>query len=52
MTTIGKGALKNYVGRTSEKKIQEIEKAVEVHLGLCPQPVADAAQARTIFEGA
>lgn len=50
VTTIGKGALKNYVGRTSEQKIQEIEKAVEVHLGLHPQPAA--AQARTICEGA
>ena len=34
VTTIGKTALKNNVGRVAEKKIQEIEKAVKVHLGL------------------
>ena len=34
VTTIGKNALKNNVGRVAEKKIQEIEKAVKVHLGL------------------
>lgn len=34
VTTIGKSALKNHVGRVAEKKIQEIEKAVKVHLGL------------------
>lgn len=34
LTTIGKCALKSFVGRVGEDKIQEIERAVEVHLGL------------------
>lgn len=34
VTTIGKAALKNCVGRLNEKKIREIEKAVQTHLGL------------------
>ena len=33
-TTIGKTSLKSYVGRVSLKKVHEIEKAVEAHLGL------------------
>ena len=34
LTTVGKPALKSYVGRISSAKIHEIEKAVEAHLGL------------------
>ena len=34
LTTIGKTSLKSYVGRVSLKKVHEIEKAVEAHLGL------------------
>lgn len=34
LTTVGKSALKSYVGRINTAKIQEIEKAVEAHLGL------------------
>lgn len=34
ITTIGKSALKNCVGRICTEKTQEIEKAVETHLGL------------------
>ena len=34
LTTVGKLALKSYVGRVSLKKVHEIEKAVEAHLGL------------------
>lgn len=34
LTTIGKSALKSYVGHLKDCKIHEIEKAVEVHLGL------------------
>lgn len=34
ITTIGKSALRNYVGRASENKVHEVEKAVEIHLGL------------------
>lgn len=34
LTTIGKSALKSYVGHLKDYKIHEIEKAVEVHLGL------------------
>lgn len=34
VTTIGKCALKSFVGRVEEDRIHEIEKAVEVHLGL------------------
>ena len=34
VTTIGKCALKSFVGRVGEDRIHEIEKAVEVHLGL------------------
>ena len=34
LTTVGKLALKSYVGKVSSKKIHEIEKAVEAHLGL------------------
>lgn len=34
VTTIGKAALKNYVGKVTENKIQEIERAVGTHLGL------------------
>ena len=34
LTTVGKPALKSYVGRIGPAKIHEIEKAVEAHLGL------------------
>lgn len=34
VTTIGKCALKSFVGNVSKRKIHEIERAVEVHLGL------------------
>lgn len=34
VTTIGKCALKSFVGRVGEDRVHEIEKAVEVHLGL------------------
>lgn len=34
ITTIGKSALKTFVGRISENKTHEIEQAVDVHLGL------------------
>ncbi len=34
LTTVGKTSLKSYVGRISSKKVHEIEKAVEAHLGL------------------
>ena len=34
LTTVGKTSLKSYVGRVSSKKVHEIEKAVEAHLGL------------------
>ena len=34
LTTVGKPALKSYVGRVGAAKIHEIEKAVEAHLGL------------------
>ena len=34
LTTVGKPALKSYVGRICPAKIHEIEKAVEAHLGL------------------
>jgi mRNA-degrading endonuclease toxin of MazEF toxin-antitoxin module len=34
VTTIGKPAFKNYVGKVSEAKTREIECAVKVHLGL------------------
>lgn len=37
VTTIGKAALKNYVGKVTENKIQEIERAVGTHLGLAPR---------------
>ena len=34
LATVGKPALKSYVGRIGPAKIHEIEKAVEAHLGL------------------
>lgn len=34
VTTISKAALKNYVGRVTESKVHEIEKAVGAHLGI------------------
>lgn len=34
VTTIGKCALKSFVGHVGEERIHEIERAVEVHLGL------------------
>lgn len=34
VTTISKAALKNYVGRVTESKVHEIEKAVGTHLGI------------------
>ena len=34
LSTVGKTSLKSYVGRVSSKKVHEIEKAVEAHLGL------------------
>lgn len=34
VTTIGKTALKNYVGKVDESKIREIETAVSLHLGV------------------
>lgn len=39
VTTIGKSALKNLVGKVDEKKIREIEAAVGIHLGLNGDPV-------------
>lgn len=41
VTTIGKCALKSFVGRVGESKIHEIEKAVEVHLGLASCCISD-----------
>lgn len=34
LTTIGKNALRKYVGRVEKSKISEIEDAVYAHLGL------------------
>lgn len=34
VTTVGKPVLRSFVGRVNAEKIQEIERAVEVHLGL------------------
>lgn len=51
LTTIGKGALKNYVGTVSASKICEIEKAVEMQLGLATRHASDALRSRTICEG-
>lgn len=39
VTTIGKSALKNLVGKVDEMKIREIEAAVGIHLGLNGNPV-------------
>lgn len=52
LTTIGKDALKNYVGIVSASKIREIEKAVEMQLGLASHHASDASHFRTICEGA
>lgn len=41
VTTIGKCALKSFVGRVGESKMHEIEKAVEVHLGITSRCISD-----------
>ena len=34
VTTIGKNALKNFIGRVEQKKMSDVESAVSIHLGL------------------
>lgn len=51
LTTIGKGALKNYVGTVNASKVCEIEKAVEMQLGLEPRFGSDVVLSHSICEG-
>ncbi len=51
VTTIGKCALKSFVGHVGEDRIHEIEKAVEVHLGLTSRCISDRWSARISGKG-